>query len=163
MVLRFVPIWLLLTATGLLNGCASLSGTERPYLSIIGLEIEEATLMEQRYRIKLRVQNANDRDLYIDGLSYQLAINDEPFVRGVSNRSFIVPRYGEVVTEVDGTSTIFGFLRQLRAMQEQKPGQVNYLLTGELSLQDQFTNMSFSYQGKIVFAAPTAASPWIPL
>jgi hypothetical protein len=49
-----------------LTGCATLpAGTEPPYLSIVSIEPLTVTPLEQKYQLKVRVQNPNDHDLDI--------------------------------------------------------------------------------------------------
>jgi len=98
----------------LIGACARLP-TEPPHLSVVSLEPEEMTLLEQNFRIRIRIQNPNDAEIRVNGLSYELELNDRPLLSGVSSSAFVVPRYGEAVTEVSGVSTIQpAFLTRVR-------------------------------------------------
>ena len=132
---------------GLLAACASVPKTESPYLSVADIQLVQATPLEQRYRISVRVQNPNDHDLKVTGLNYELRLNDRPFLRGVSDDAFTVPRYGEHIAEVSGISTLFGFMRQLQAAGA--ASQLSYALSGTLSLQDRMLGLPFSYAGQL--------------
>lgn len=69
----------------LLNACATLMQQfDPPYGNLAGLELKELGLLEQRYLLKLRVQNPNSVPLPIAGMNYDLAINNKKFARGVS-------------------------------------------------------------------------------
>ena len=139
-----------------LAGCATLPvGTEPPYLSIISIEPVEVTPLEQKYRFRVRAQNPNDHDLEISGMSYVLEINGHSFLKGVSNDALTLPRFGETIIELSGVSTLFGFVRQIQALQEQQTPKMQYKLSGKLSLSGEFGSLPFSYEGTVL---PSAAS-----
>ena len=139
-----------------LIGCATLpAGTEPPYLSIVSIEPLTVTPLEQKYQLKVRVQNPNDHDLDITGMSYVLELNGHSFLKGVSATAVTVPRFGEAVIELSGVSTLFGFVRQIQALKGQQQPNLNYKLTGKLSLSGGFGSLPFSYEGAL--AAPVTA------
>ena len=137
------------------GGCATLSGTtEPPYLSLISIEPAELTAFEQTYRIAVRVQNPNGHALDISGMSYILDVNGQTLLKGVSDRSASVPAYGESTLELTGVSTLFGFVRQLRALQQDGAGKFDYRLHGRLSLGDSLRTLPFSYEGTLLPSGP---------
>jgi LEA14-like dessication related protein len=145
-------IWVVLAFW--MTGCATLPATTTPpNLSIISIEPVEATPLEQTYRLRVRLQNPNDHALEISGMSYVLEVNDEPLVKGVSNESVTVPRFGEAIIELSGVSTLFGFVRQLRALQERKSQGMQYRLSGKLGLSNRFGSLPFSYEGTLLPAS----------
>jgi LEA14-like dessication related protein len=147
--LLFITIWVALTLG--LGGCATLSpSTEPPSLSIVSIEPVEVTPLEQRYRLKVRLQNPNDHALAISGMSYVLEVNGQALLKGVSDASVTVPRFGESVVELSGVSTLFGFMRQIQALQEPEAQNMHYRLSGKLSLQDRFGSLPFSYEGTLL-------------
>lgn len=138
-----------------LTGCATLpAGTEPPYLSIVSIEPLAVTPLEQKYQLKVRIQNPNDHDLDITGMSYVLELNGHSFLKGVSDTAVTVPRFGEAVIELSGVSTLFGFVRQIQALQGQQQPNLNYKLTGKLGLSGGFGSLPFSYEGAL--AAPAS-------
>jgi LEA14-like dessication related protein len=136
-----------------LVGCATLPATtEPPYLSIISIEPLEISPLEQKYRLKLRVQNPNDHALDIAGMSYILEINGQPFLKGVSSDTVTVPRYGESIIELSGVSTLFGFVQQIRTLQQRQGQDMEYKLSGKLSLSGGISRLPFSYEGSLLHA-----------
>ena len=139
-----------------LAACATLpTTTEPPYLSIISIEPAEVTPLEQKYRFKVRAQNPNDHDIDITGMSYVLEVNGHSFLKGVSNEAVTIPRFGEAIIELSGVSTLFGFVRQIQALQGQQKPNLQYKLSGKLSLSGGFGSLPFSYEGTVL---PTADS-----
>ena len=79
----------------LLAGCTSL-GTklETPRLSLVGIQLQEASFFEQRLRVRLRVQNPHVLVLPVRRLDVQFELDGEDFAQGVSERAFDVPARG---------------------------------------------------------------------
>ena len=117
-------------------------------MNIADIRLQDATLLEQRYRLQLRIQNPNPVDLPIEGLSYDLEINGKPFSKGVSSQAITVPRYGSELLEVEGTSTLFDVLRQMAELRKGQPKAVQYRLTGKLGLSNG-RREPFDYQGQV--------------
>ncbi len=119
-----------------LAGCSALlPKLETPDLSIVSVELLKGDLWEQRLRVRMRVQNPNDRALPIKGLSYTLDVAGERFATGVSGASFTVPAFGEAEFDMNVTanmaSTLFKLIaRGDRSLEE----QIDYRITGKISL-----------------------------
>jgi LEA14-like dessication related protein len=138
------------------TACATLPATTTPPdLSVVSIEPVEVTPLEQKYLLKVRLQNPNDHALEISGMSYVLEINGQPLLKGVSDASVTVPRFGESIIELSGVSTLFGFVRQFQALQERKTQGMDYKLSGKLSLDYRFGSLPFSYEGTLL---PSAGS-----
>jgi LEA14-like dessication related protein len=132
-------------------GCANLPATTTPpNLSLVSIEPVEVTPLEQKYHVKVRLQNPNDHALEISGMSYVLEFNGQPLLKGVSDESVTVPRFGESIIELSGVSTLFGFVRQFQALQERKTQDMHYKLSGKLSLDNRFGSVPFSYEGTLL-------------
>jgi LEA14-like dessication related protein len=144
-----LPALLLLCLIGL-TACATLGEREQrlkvTMSSIIPLE---STLMEQRYLIKLRIQNRSNKPLTIDGVSFDLELNGKAFASGVSNQQANAAAYGEALLEVKVSSTIFGVIRQIQSIQELGGKPFEYQISGNLSTPDSFFNLPFRESGEI--------------
>jgi LEA14-like dessication related protein len=129
--------WVLsLAFTGVLAGCAAPFGVSQPpELALSSIEGVDVGLLEQRYRLKLRVRNPNDTDLQVRGLSLAVELNGQPFARGVSDQTVTVPRMGEALLEVSATSSLGSVWRQLREVGKAGTQDLSYRLSGRLSLQ----------------------------
>ena len=136
-------ILLLLMAFILMAACSSLlQRPEPPRVDLAGLEVLEVGLLEQRYLLKLRLQNTNTQDLTIKGLDYEVFINDRPFAHGVSRRSVTIPAFGEDVIEVEVNSNLTRLYEQLRSLQEGSHQNLNYRIFGGLKLNNWPTKNS---------------------
>ncbi|KPK61493.1 MAG: hypothetical protein AMJ59_00220 [Gammaproteobacteria bacterium SG8_31] len=67
---------LVAVATGLLAACVGLRNLEAPDVVVTAIRPVDATLLEQRFEVDLRIYNPNNRDLPIDGVDFELAINE---------------------------------------------------------------------------------------
>jgi LEA14-like dessication related protein len=106
--MRSVPLLLLAVA---LSGCALfVPKLETPKLFIVDVEVRKANLLEQQLRVRMRVENPNDRSLPIQGLSYTVYLGGEEFATGVSDASFVVPALGTAEFDMDVTANAAGAL-----------------------------------------------------
>jgi LEA14-like dessication related protein len=134
----------------LLGGCASMqSPLEAPNVSLTDLRLLDATLFEQRFALKIRVQNPNPVALPVDGMDFRLDINDIELGRGVSDQAVTVPAYGEAVLEINLASNFARIVNQIRALESGKGQSLRYRLAGGISLANRIGKLPFDYQGEI--------------
>lgn len=142
---RLLAAWLMI----LLVGCAGLSGlSQKPEVTLAGLELAEFKLFEQRFRMKLRILNPNDTELKINGLSFDVDLNGLPFAKGLSDRAVTVPRMGEAVLDVQATSNLGSVLKQLRELRKSGRERVDYRLSGRINV-DGFGSIPFERRGEV--------------
>lgn len=139
-----------------MTGCASLLPVDdRVRVTVSDIRLAEATLMEQVYEVTLRVQNHADRALSIRGGSFDLELNGRDFASGVSDSAVDVPPFGEALVDVRMVSTVFGFMRLFRGMQDGPGEALRYQISGRLSAGGPFP-VGFSERGE--FSLPGTAS-----
>ena len=93
----------------LVLACASCATMPRdfepPKVSIINIMPKDMTLMEQRFEVQLRIQNANNVELGITGARFDIELNGKAFGSGMSGQTIRIPRFGsEVMTDEVVTS-----------------------------------------------------------
>jgi len=117
-----------------LAGCAALpAGMEPPAVTIADFGVGSASLFEQQFNLKLRIQNPNPQELQIDGAAFELEINDQLFATGVGNQAVTVPRYGSALMPVEAVSSLGSVVKQFAALtRADKPG-FRYRIKGSLS------------------------------
>jgi LEA14-like dessication related protein len=101
-------------------------------------------------KVRMRVQNPNDRALPIKGLSYALEVAGEDFAQGVSGASFLVPALGETEFDMNITanmaSTIIKFLGR---GSDSLKDELDYRIKGKISLSEGLLrSIPFEEKGK---------------
>lgn len=123
----------------LLSACSALSPRlVAPTLEIANVELIKGDLFEQQLRARVRVQNPNDLELRVRGITYSIELGGEELGRGLSGSSFSVPPRGEAEFDMTITANLAGTL--LRLVERAKktgggmPKELPYLLRGEVRL-----------------------------
>ncbi|MES9972098.1 MAG: LEA type 2 family protein [Candidatus Thiodiazotropha sp.] len=156
---RLAASILLLLLLQTLFGCASLQpGEDRIRVTIADLRPLESTLMEQRYLVKIRLQNRTKEALEVDGMSFDLDLNGKRFASGVSNQKASIPGFSESLLEVELSSTVFGLIKQFSALQDRKDGSFDYQISGSLSSPESMLALPFSEKGEINLLPSAATS-----
>lgn len=134
----------------LLAGCAGLTGPlEPPNVSLVDLRILDAGLFEQRYGLKLRLQNPNPLPMPITGMEYKVNLNDVDFGRGVSGAPTTVPAYGESVIEVEMVSNLFSLAQQVRDLQMGRGQGLRIGITGGVRLANRASELPFRIESEL--------------
>ena len=127
---RRAALFVLGLLAAMLAGCASLT-MKSPEVSLSSVEIQEFGLLEQRLGLKLRVINPNNKDLPIDGVSFEVEVNGQQFAKGVSNKAVTVPRLGEAVLDLSAVTTLNSVLKQLGELARSGHDTVEYRVHGQ--------------------------------
>lgn len=149
----------------LLAACTGLGGlSQKPEVSLAGLDLIGLGLFEQRFLIRLRIENPNDVALPISGLVFDVELNGQPFARGLSDKAVTVPRRSEAILEVQATSDLGRVLGQIRELQKSGRDRVDYRMSGRLSLEG-VGSLPFERKGDLSmprFELPRKAPPALP-
>lgn len=134
-----------------LVACASLSDRViEPEVHVVRVVPLERSAFEQRTRIDLRVQNPNDFDLRARGLRFTLSLNGEPFARGQTGETLVVPRLGEEMLSVVATTTVFDLVRQIGALAGAGTPDLDYRIDGTLFLEEPYERtVTFEREGRV--------------
>ncbi len=133
----------------LFGGCAGVPAySDPPRVSLTDLKPLGMTLFEQRYLLRLRIQNPNPAELPIRGMNYEVYLNGEKFAYGVSSQAVTVPAFGEKVVEVEVISTLLDIVEQIRGW---KPGQqkLTWRISGGLKIENLPGSVPFDYEGQL--------------
>ena len=117
-----------------LGACAALAPHfEHPRLYLIGVELKDASLGEQHFRLKIRVQNPNDRALPVRAIDYTLRLGGEDFGSGGSVSAFTVPPRGEAEFEMLMTTNLAATLWKVLPRLKDSSTPLDYELVGKVS------------------------------
>ena len=111
---------------------------------------KEMAIFEQRFNIKLRIQNPNDVEFSINGLRFDIELNERAFANGMSGQRVMVPRFGSEVVETEVFTTLGSFLRQVEKLNKAGGQKVRYRLKGTAFVDAPGTfKAPFDEQGEI--------------
>jgi len=134
-----------------LAGCSLfIPKLETPKLSVVNVELQKSDLWEQRMRVRMRVENPNDRPIPVKGLTVALDIQDQEIAHGVSGASFLVPALGEAEFDMNMTANMAGALLKLLGTNNQLGDSIDYRIKGKLSLSSGlFRSIPFEDRGTV--------------
>jgi LEA14-like dessication related protein len=118
------------------GGCALAPKFTTPELTVVGVKLEGSDLLAQHLKVRVHVQNPNDRTLPVKGIEYTLEVDGQPFATGDSAASFVVPALGEAEFDMNVTTNVAGTLVRLLARGPDASASVPYRLTGKISLSE---------------------------
>ena len=144
--------WGLLALAFTLSACAGWPPREPLGVTIAEFTPLEMSVLEQRYAVKVRLMNPNDREIAFDGVAFDLEINGQPFAKGVSNQGGVVPRFGEALIDLQVVSGLQHILRQIAELQKGERTGFTYRIKGSLHSPGIFGTMPFNTTGE--FALP---------
>jgi LEA14-like dessication related protein len=134
-------------------GCASVTSLQAPEVQVTSLQLlaPEPGSLEQRFAVGLRLVNPNNRSMAVDGLDFELDVNDKRLARGVTNRAFELPRLGETDTTVVVTASVLDLLRQAVDYAGRPDTPLNYRLRGRVHLGSGFVrSVPFDHRGLLM-------------
>jgi LEA14-like dessication related protein len=114
-----------------LTACATVqSDIDPPKISIANIEPKDVAVFEQVFDVRLRIQNPNDQELGINGLKFDIELNEKEFGNGMSGQQVTVPRFGSEMVNVEVITSLGSFLRQFQELNKSGVGKVRYRLKG---------------------------------
>lgn len=125
-----------------LAGCSLFAPRfERPELAVTQVELQDARLTQQHFRVRLRVTNPNDRGLPVRAVHCRLELGGEYFGEGESSSAFTVAARGttefELLLTTDLASTLAKLLPRLKSTAQ----PLDYRLVGRVDTELAFARM----------------------
>jgi len=148
----------LLTIVSALSGCAGLfRAMEHPRINIANITAREVKVFEQVFDLELRIQNPNDSPLEINGLVFEIELNDKRFATGLANQQVTVDRFSSTVIHVQAVTTLWGLLRQIAQYQQTRTPRVTYRIKGAIYSGSPSIRLPFDDSGE--FTIPVEPTP----
>ena len=132
---------------------------EAPSINVSRIRLQDSTVLEQRFLAVLRVQNPNSVDLAIEGISYDLELNGQPFAKGVGKGPVVIPAFGQGTIETEAITTLPGLIRQIRQVAHDRRPPITYRLTGKVKLQDYPSALPFEMRGENLWSTRVSDTP----
>lgn len=130
-------------------GCVVGPRFKEPQLDVVDVEMLKGDLLRQELRVRMRVQNPNNRELPVRGIEYQVQVAGEAFAHGESERDFVVPANGEAQFDVSVTANAAAALLRLLGS-GRKLDAVDYQITGKVMLaKGMLRNIPFDQKGTL--------------
>ncbi len=118
-----------------LGGCSILQPKfERPTITVAGVQFVGGTLLQQAFRVTLKVHNPNDRLLPVSRLSADLRTDGEEIASGESTQAFDVPPRGDASFDVMVSANVALVLLQFAKHRHDHSDTIAYEVTGTVSL-----------------------------
>ncbi len=151
-------LWLTAIATLVTSGCASMGSLDAPELTLVNLELADATLFETTLEVQLRIANPNPEPITFNGAKFKLTLDDRKVGRGLSSDTVTIPRLGTEVVGVPFHVNNAALLLRLQEILEAK--SIRYGLQGTLYLERSIGNrkLKISSEGELDFSGEPALS-----
>ncbi len=115
-----------------LTGCSLfVPKLEKPTLSVVRVQMLKSDLWHQEFKVRIRVQNPNDRALPVKGIVYRLEVEGQELAHGMSGDSFVVPALGEAEFDMSVSANMANVLIKLL---NKGGSEVEYRIYGKIAL-----------------------------
>lgn len=143
---RFLFVCLCLT----LSGCASLpTALKSPEVNLTSLELLPSTGIAQKFKIGLSITNPNTTALKLVGMSYDINLEGQDFISGVSNKIPVLEPYTETDVVLEASANLFKSLKVIERFLKGNMDAINYGFNAELDFGTFTPNMRVKKDGVI--------------
>ena len=134
----------------LLSACAlNPWHAEPPRVSLSDIRMVDAGVLEQHFRVKMRIQNPNPDDLDVRGIDVSIDVNGKGLLTGSGKTGTAVPALGNVTLEIDAYSTLAGLARQLGQLSQGGTRALSYRMHGVVFVGDFGRRLGFEDAGEV--------------
>jgi len=134
----------------LLAGCATFTQPiDPPNVTVDSFSSVPSEKGAPRFHIKLLVQNPNEQELDIAGVSYSIALAGHEVVTGVSNDVPIIDGYGEAIVTLDASLRLFQLLRLLANLGQTEADELPYRFSAKIDFKGPVPTQRVEEEGVI--------------
>jgi LEA14-like dessication related protein len=135
-----------LAAILLLSACSTLRLTP-PDLQVVNVSLVGGSVLRQDLRVRVRVDNPNDVELPVRGISCEVQLAGDTFATGESERDFIVPALGSREFDVDVSANAAAALLRVLGSREKV---TDYRVVGKVHLaKGVLRSVPFEHKGQL--------------
>lgn len=99
-------------------------------MALVDVRLHDLTLFEQRYRLTLRLNNPNNRDLPVQQIYYEVFFEGERFAEGASVAPFTLPALGESRVDVIVSTSLLRSARHAASLLQSGRESLAYEMRG---------------------------------
>lgn len=131
--IRTIGVLLISLCSGL-SGCSIWQATEyeSPDVKLLDVSLTKASLLEQRFMLRLRIENPNPVGLPVRGIEYDVHLNDIKLSEGKEQVWFTIPARGWHELDIPVQTNLWMNLRPLTKLLQQPNAKIRYRLNGEI-------------------------------
>jgi LEA14-like dessication related protein len=131
---RIIRALLLASLCSALGACSvwKVDDLESPDVYLLDVSVTKATLLEQRFMLRLRIDNPNPVALPVRGLDYELYLNEIKLVEGKEQTWFSIPAKGQHEFEIPVRTNLWMNVRPLAKLLQQSNMKIHYRLNGDI-------------------------------
>lgn len=134
----------------LMAGCVTTDPIEPPGVTLVDLDLVDATLFESTVDVAVRISNDNPEPLIIDGAVIKLELNGIKVGKGATDERLELPRLDSVVRRVEIHMNHLALATRIKGLIEAKV--LNYGVTGKVYIvrpSGSVRGMGFESRGKL--------------
>ena len=121
---------------------------ERPRLTVVRVDVEGTQILQQRFRVHMRVENPNSRALPIRTLTFTMQLAGEDFGYGAIAAPFTVPALGEAEFDTLVTTDLATALIKILPKIKDRSQPIEYRLVGKVETDLAFlSSVPFDQRG----------------
>lgn len=116
-----------------LNGCATWVGGnfKQPDIQLVNIELVQAKLLEQQFKLHFRVDNPNDSSLPLKDMKYSVQLNGIPLAQGKQRVWVTVPANGHSYFELTVFTNLWRHMKSIIRLVEKPNNPIEYALDTE--------------------------------
>jgi LEA14-like dessication related protein len=132
-------------------GCQSMAQPiETPVVRLLSLSLVGASLSEQRFGVRLLVENPNAVPIPVDNFDFEVRLGGAGILSGRSLAGFTLPAGGQEIVTAEVSSDLVASVSRLFALVQGPDDGLVYELTGRLNLRGAFRPpLNFYARGEV--------------
>lgn len=132
----------------LLTACASMpSDFQQPAFSIMNIELRNSSGLSPEFEVTLRITNPNRVSLDIVGMSYDIFLEGNKVISGVSNDFPKIEPYGEDTVSVKSQISLVGSINLLRDLARRNNDLIRYEFNARLDIGSHYQIIPIAKSG----------------